>query len=277
MKELKKYEFVENVVDSRIFAKDELTFAVLGAIVKGKGTFAATDNDKFVIFYSTEPFPVWLWTADEMTETEKEEIWEFCRKEDILPGISGRYNIACYNMKYDMAEFFLAKAEEEGLAMDITMNMLVYECLEPKKPARIADGGKYHMGETDLEEVAQFIWQFKQDIGIDIEELAACREKAKELIGKENFFLWKNGEGKNVAMCNYNIEGELARVGLVFCKQEERRKGYAENLVYEVTALAKEKGFRPILYTNGDYAASNACYKKVGYEEKGSLCSVGRE
>ena len=41
------------------------------------------------------------------------------------------------------------------------------------------------------------------------------------------------------------------------------------------TALVKEKGFRPILYTNGDYAASNACYKKVEYEQKGSLCSVG--
>lgn len=275
MKEVKKYEFAENVVDSRIFAEDELTFAVLGAIVKGKGTFVATDNDKFVIFYSVEPFPVWLWTADDITEAEKKEIWEFCREENILPGVAGKYNITCYNMKYDMADFFVWKAKEEGLSIKITMNMLVYECFEPKKPVRPADGGKQNMDEADLEEVARFIWQFKQDIGTDIEELSACREKARDLIGRENFFLWKNGEGENVAMCNYNIEGDLARVGLVFCKHEERRKGYAENLVYEVTALVKEKGFRPILYTNGDYAASNACYKKVGYEEKGSLCSVG--
>ncbi len=275
MKEVKKYEFAENVVDTGLFATDELTFAVLKAIVNNKCTFVMTDNDMFVICYSAEPFPVWLWTASDISEVEKEEIWELCRKEQILPGASEKYNITCYNMKYDLADFFIRKAEEVGITMDITMNMLVYECFEPKKPERQADGGKQNMTELDLEDVAQFIWQFKQDIGTDIEELAACREKARELIGRENFFLWKNEKGKNVAMCTYNVEGDLARVGLVFCDHGERRKGYAENLVYEVTKLAKDKGFRPILYTNGDYVASNACYMKVGYEKKGSLCSVG--
>lgn len=275
MKEIKKYEFAENVVDTGLFAGDELTFAVLTAIVNNKCTFVITDNDRFVICYSSAPFPVWLWTASDVSEAEKEEIWELCRREDILPGASEKYNITCYNMKYDLADFFMGKAKEAGIPMDITMNMLVYECFEAKKPTRQADGEKYNMTEDDLVDVTQFIWQFKQDIGTDIEELDACREKAKDLIGRENFFLWKNAEGKNVAMCNYNVEGDLARVGLVFCKHDERRKGYAENLVYEVTKLAKEKGFRPILYTNADYAASNGCYTKVGYEQKGSLCAVG--
>lgn len=275
MKEVKKYEFAENVVDTGLFAGDELTFAVLTAIVNNKCTFVMTDCDRFVICYSQEPFPVWVWTAEGITDTEKEEIWELCRKENILPGGAGKYNITCYNMKYDLADFFVEKAKEEGMSMDITMNMLVYECFKTKKPVRQAAGRKQNMTENDLEDVAQFIWQFKQDVGTDIEDLPACREKARDLIGKENFFLWKNEEGSNVAMCNYNVEGGLARVGLVFCKHDERRKGYAENLVYEVTKLTIDKGFRPILYTNGDYAASNACYKKVGYEQKGSLCSVG--
>lgn len=275
MKEVQKYEFAENVVDTGLFAWDELTFAVLKAIVNNKCTLVMTDHDRFVICYSSEPFPVWLWTAADITEAEKEEIWELCRREDILPGVSGKYNITCYNISYEMAEFFRKKAKEESIPMDITMNMLVYECFEPKKPLRQAGGNKVNMLEGDLDDVTQFIWQFKQDIGTDIEELPACREKAKDLIGKENFFLWKNGEGKNVAMCNYKVEGDLARVGLVFCKHDERRKGYAENLVYEVTKLVKDKGYRPILYTNADYAASNGCYMKVGYEKKGSLCSIG--
>ena len=29
-----------------------------------------------------------------------------------------------------------------------------------------------------------------------------------------------------------------------------------------------------MLYTNADYAASNACYRKLGYVLRGKLCSV---
>lgn len=272
---IQKYEFAENVVDTGVFKEDELTFAVLAAIVNNKSTFVITDHDKFVICYSAPPFPAWLWTDENISESEKEEIWQLCSQEKILPGMVGRYNITGYNMKYDMAEYFMEKAKEEQLELAITMNMYVYECESTHKPKRADDGFKTNMVEADLDDVAKFIWQFKQDIGTDLEEPEACRKHAMDLIGKENFFLWKNAEGKNVAMCNYNVEGKLARVGLVFCKTEERRKGYAENLVYEVTKLVQEKGFRPVLYTNADYAASNACYRKVGYEQRGSLCSLG--
>ena len=49
---------------------------------------------------------------------------------------------------------------------------------------------------------------------------------------------------------------------------------YAENLVYQVTRLVTEKGFTPMLYTDADYAASNACYTKVGYQCRGRLCTI---
>ncbi len=55
---------------------------------------------------------------------------------------------------------------------------------------------------------------------------------------------------------------------------EHRRKHYAENLVYQVTCLVKEDGMIPMLYTNADYAAHNACYRKIGYVLRGRLCSV---
>ena len=49
----------------------------------------------------------------------------------------------------------------------------------------------------------------------------------------------------------------------------------AENLVYQVTMKTKEAGFVPMLYTNADYEASNACYEKIGYVIRGKLCTVG--
>ena len=46
------------------------------------------------------------------------------------------------------------------------------------------------------------------------------------------------------------------------------------NLVYELTKRAGEAGFLPVLYTNANYPASNACYQKIGYRLRGRLCTV---
>ena len=44
--------------------------------------------------------------------------------------------------------------------------------------------------------------------------------------------------------------------------------------MYEVTKIALDNGYIPMLYTNADYKASNACYEKIGYELKGKLCTI---
>lgn len=78
-----------------------------------------------------------------------------------------------------------------------------------------------------------------------------------------------------MASCSYNPKGELASVGLVFTRPEHRRKHYADNLVYQVSKMAEAEGCLPMLYTDADYAASNACYEKIGYILRGKLCSIG--
>lgn len=77
-----------------------------------------------------------------------------------------------------------------------------------------------------------------------------------------------------MAVCNFRPNGDLAGVGLVYTREEYRRKHYAENLVYQVTQMAKDAGYMPMLYTDADYAASNACYEKIGYVLRGKLCTV---
>jgi predicted GNAT family acetyltransferase len=32
----------------------------------------------------------------------------------------------------------------------------------------------------------------------------------------------------------------------------------------------------PMLYTNADYTASNACYEKIDYVLQGKLCTIGK-
>ena len=54
-------------------------------------------------------------------------------------------------------------------------------------------------------------------------------------------------------------------------RPEFRRKHYAENLVYRVTKPAIDAGYVPMIYTDAEYTASNACYEKIGYVLRGKL------
>ena len=68
--------------------------------------------------------------------------------------------------------------------------------------------------------------------------------------------------------------GIMSSINLVFTRPEFRRKHYAENLVYQVTKLAMDSGYVPMLYSDADYTASNACYEKIGYVLRGKLCTI---
>ncbi len=78
-----------------------------------------------------------------------------------------------------------------------------------------------------------------------------------------------------MASCKYVPLGDLASISFVYTRPEYRRKHYAENLVYQVTKLAMQAGYTPMLYTDADYKASNACYEKLGYKLQGKLCTIG--
>ena len=64
------------------------------------------------------------------------------------------------------------------------------------------------------------------------------------------------------------------QINFVYTKNEYRRRYYALNLVYNVTEFVRPLGFVPMLYTNADYKASNACYEKLGYKLNGKICTI---
>ena len=120
----------------------------------------------------------------------------------------------------------------------------------------------------------EFSEMFHVETGIDRSDVSEYRAYAEESIADGKTFFWKNGEGTNVACCKYRTNGDMASIGLVYTRPEHRRNHYASNLVYRVTTVAKEEGFIPMLYTDADYAPSNACYEKIGYTLRGKLCTV---
>ena len=172
-------------------------------------------------------------------------------------------------------EALLTNKHMDGMDLSVTTNMFAYDCPNPIKPVDEADGEICKCELKDKEELADLIELFHDETGIDQMGRKGCLDLAEQKINEGKTFFWTDTQGNHVATCNYKIQGDLASIGLVYTRKEHRRKHYAENLVYLVTRMAEEEGSLPMLYTDADYIASNACYEKIGYILRGKLCTIG--
>lgn len=255
--------------DYRLLESDKYTFFVLKQVMGGDVKLLLSDHERMIICYTGHPFPVWIWTPDDATEEEMEKVYQIAKDNDFFLG-----NIN-FNIKYDLAKYFIKRAADDGIKLMVLINMFAYDCYNPIEPKINSDGEIHRCEMEDLEDLVTFMDMFHKEIGIDQKDIQGYRMDAEEYIKSGNMYFWKNEAGKNVACCKYAPSGDSASINLVFTRPEFRRRHYADNLVYQVTMKAKEAGYVPMLYTNADYTASNACYKKIGYVLQGKLCTVG--
>ncbi len=255
--------------DLKLLENDKYTFFVLGRILNDSCRLTLTDHERLIICHSADPFPVWIWTPDDHSLVEKERAWQAVMQ--ACP-ISDGYR---YNLKNDLACFFLSKAEEQGLHAALTMNLFAYDCPKPLAPKHAADGHIHLCTQDDLEEAATIIKLFHEETGIDQRSDEENLDHVRKLIEDSRLFFWKDQDGKAVASCSYSPTDDLAALSNVYTFPANRRKHYAENLVYQVTKIVERTGAMPMLYTNADYAASNACYEKIGYMLRGKLSTIG--
>lgn len=267
-REIVKYENADDIIDTALWKEDEVTFSVLTGIINYGCRCVITDHRDFVICYSCSPYPVWVWVRGGAEEELLETVWEITDTK--FPKEQGFR----YVMKYSTADFFLKKAEKKRNPLSVQVNMLTYVCRHPKEPQRKTDGGICPASMEDLEEMTEFSWLFRRETGVDLLEREACRQAVEKMIRSGCAYLWKDAAGRNAAMCSYHADNGLGRVTHVYTRPDARRRGYAQRLVYEVTRMIKQQGVLPAIYTDADYAASNACYRGIGYEQVGSLCTL---
>lgn len=257
--------------DLELLEGDKCTFAVLSRILKGTCRLILTDHRRLLICHSSEPYPVWIWTPDDISAEEKERAW---REVTAACPMADGYR---YNLKYELAEFFLSRAREQGENAVIATNMFAYDCPAPVMPKHMAEGRMHLCTQEDLEEAADVLRLFQEEVGIDRRDMNEYRNMVRAYIEGGRFFFWKDDSGRTVASCHYTPDGEVASVCGVYTFPPHRRRHYAENLVYQVTKVVEATGAMPMLYTDADYAASNACYEKIGYVLKGRLCTIAVE
>ncbi len=255
--------------DYKLLSGDKYTFSVLSRIIGSENELLLSDHEKIIVCFTCQPYPVWIWMPDDASSEEMARAYDLAKEKGFLDGDHR------FNMKYELAEYFIRRAGTEGLDLSITTNLFAYDCLSPVAPVTETDGALHKCTMVDLDELTDFFEMFRNAVGIDKESREQYRIQAEDGIKNGNMYFWKNASGKSVASCNWHPVNDMASIGLVYTRDEERRKHYAEHLVYQVTLIAKNEGFIPMLYTDADYVASNACYEKIGYVLRGKLCTIG--
>ena len=265
---------MDNYVDERdykLIENDKYTFFVLGKIMGGECRVLLTDHEKMIICHSNNPFPVWIWSSDNITEKEMDKAYQIVSAH--FPFDEGY----TFNIKYELAKYFIQRAMSDDINLSIKINMFAYDCPNPVEPKDKTDGKVHPCTLDDIEELTEIYDLFQKETGIDRQSYEQNRANAEYSVENKNIFFWEDVNGKHVASCTYrpNGKGDMASIGLVYTREEARRMHYAENLVYQITKKAKGEGYMPMLYTNADYVASNACYEKIGYKLRGKLCTIG--
>ena len=167
----------------------------------------------------------------------------------------------------------LAKVESVFGGLHTNMQLLSYELTQINSIDRKCNG---QMQKATMEQVDQLALLYK-DAGLEMEGHDYSIEHSKNVvtnfIQNDKLYVWMDNN-QIVATVGATIDGEFARIGFVYTLPSRRRKGYAINLVHGFSQLLIDAGFKPILYTNGGYVASNECYKKIGYKQIGKLVDV---
>lgn len=158
-----------------------------------------------------------------------------------------------------------------NLNLDDYFEMGFLICYETKKPKN-CDGVLSKPNQNDKEVLTKYWYDDNSEMnGVDPITLEQAKKDVEEFVKDDKFYLLRNAENKIVCMASYSITDKQAKINHVYTPVEERKKGYAANLIYLMTNDILEKGLVPLLYTDYNYIASNKAYINSGYEPQGIL------
>lgn len=270
MKELIHYQEQSDSEDCTLLRDDLITYFVLASILRSSCTDIYTNHESVIVCYSCPPFPVWVWCKDIGNDGDIRTIAE-CLKAAFPLEKGFSYNIGneLLHRLQTLDSYFHSAGTK--------MNLLSYRLDQIRKLDRRCDGGVALADREDLALLTK-LWHDAclEMIGEDREE-DDCWKRVLSLVEENSLFTWRNDGGEIVAITAKAAMGEYGKISAVYTLPQHRRKGYAISLVHAVTQAILNDGLVPVLYTNADYIASNACYRKIGYQQVGGLCTVCRD
>jgi len=250
------------VFNSEQFQRDKYKFFLILQNLSSEELELYSDEENYVLCRGDIKFPTWIWTKDNIDVSLLPEIEEAIE----LYRLDVDTRFTCKKELYDL----LKKDNFEALG-DYYFQMGYLVCSKVIKPKN-TDGYIAKATEKDRDILISFICKESKEIS-DIKELnleEATKSFEKRLSGG-NYYVWKNEKDEIVASAFYRLIDGNAKVAGVYTKKSERGKGYAANLIYELTNKLLLENYHVSLYTDYNYIPSNRAYKNAGYVDEDVL------
>ena len=251
------------IFSSEAFQRDKHQFYLILQNLSSENAIIYSDESSYVVCRGRSDWPAWIWTIDHFDSSKLSEIEQAIRLLTI-DGVDNKF--VCKKELYDL--LLEDKFEKVDATEYFEMNSL--HCTKPKTPS-LCDGYLGTPSADDLELLADYFYDCCNETSDDHVSIRNITTQIQDLYNNNSLYVWKNDSDKIVCMIAYKSCGDMARLMHVYTPPAYRRKGYASNLVHDLTRMLLSKGITPVLYTDYNYDPSNLTYKGVGYKEDGML------
>ena len=260
----KKIDKDNKIFNSENFLKDEYKFNLIFKNLSSPELELYSDEESYMFCRGAKNLPTWIWTSDDFDKSKILEIEELIK---IYLTENERDKFTCKKELYDL----LVERGVANLNADDYFEMGFLIC-HHTKITRICDGILSKPTESDKDVLAKYWYNDNMEMnGANPITMEQSKKDVETFINDDKFYVLRNTENKIVCMASYNIVGEQAKINHVYTPTEERKKGYAANLIYLMTNDILKRGLVPLLYTDYNYIPSNKAYINAGYEDKGIL------
>ena len=261
--------FKEIKADNRIFnsedfQKDKYKFNIIFKNFSSPELELYSDEENYIICRGSKEYPTWIWTKDNFDKSIIEDIEILIEK--YLTG-NEKDKFTCKKELYDV----LISRDFRYINKDDYFEMGFLICHKTVQP-RQCDGVLDRPKEEDREVLEKYWYDDNLEMnGIDPITKEQAKKDVDEFIRSGSFFVLRNSNDKIVCMAGYGIVENQAKLNHVYTPIEERKKGYAANLIYLMTNDLLSRNLIPLLYTDYNYIPSNKAYINAGYEDTGIL------
>lgn len=252
----------ENILNKNPFIKDEVQFNLIHRISDDSEALLLRLEDDTAIIARTAPkFPMWIWVEDNSNDTLVQEVVKEVKsivsKEETFGIVSS----------LEVTKQFL---EQYDSKYNLVMEMESYYCPKVIIP-KSTSGIMTKPSMEDLDIIAEYCAGFVYSgFGKKVSKESQL-EGAKRMITSGNLYILKvNDEIVSMASIAHRAPRHV-RINNVYTPPDQRKKGYASELIAYLSNLILTEGLTPVLYTDLSNSTSNKVYKGVGYIECGKV------
>lgn len=269
---IKSIDKKSKILYTQEFENDKYLFSILFQNILNSSTKVYSDEKNYIFCQGEKNKPIWIWTKDNFNLNVLSEI-EHLISNHLTD--SSQMKFTCKPKLHQL----LMKENYRYLNEQDYKEIGFLTCENVKKN-KACDGFIYIPNMYDIDLLSRYYYENSLETkGINAITYEQARIYIENQLKNGNIYsnsdntiyCWKNEDNKIVSLATYSSNENYAKINNVFTPPEERRKGYASNLIYCITKEILNDQSKPIVYLSNNSNCNYNLYTNIGYVKSGSL------